>query len=144
MSLSSHEWTSTLYKLHGREGPKQHAMAWFTWITTDNEIILSKPQSVIAFKKRTQQLQRNKYVLGPASLRLMTSQFKDIVTHTQKYKTVECIFCGVWVQKFYVKFQRCPLKFYTKFWIHTPQICILRGVRNLTTYDILELWHLKS
>ena len=24
------------------------------------------------------------------------------------------------------------------------KICILRGVKNLTTYDILELWHLKS
>ena len=35
---------------------------------------------------------------GPVSLRLMTSQFKDIITHTQKYKTVKCILCGVWVQ----------------------------------------------
>ena len=24
-------------------------------------------------------------------------QFKDIVTHMQKLKTVKCIFCGVWV-----------------------------------------------
>ena len=24
------------------------------------------------------------------------------------------------------------------------KICMLRGVKNLTTYDILELWHLKS
>ena len=36
--------------------------------------------------------------MGPVSLRLMTSQFKDIVTHTQKYMTVKCTFCGVWVQ----------------------------------------------
>ena len=81
--------------------------------------------------------------------------------------------------KFCVKFQRCPMKFHTKFWTHTPQnmhcifcgvcvqnfawnfkgalwnftqnfepihrkICILRGVKDLTTYDILELWYLKS
>ena len=42
---------------------------------------------------------------------------------------------------FCVKFQRCPLKFHTKFW---TKICMLWGVENLTTYDILELWHLKS
>ena len=43
--------------------------------------------------------------LGPVSLRLMTSQFKDIVTHTQKYKTVKCTFCGVWVHKFVWNFK---------------------------------------
>ena len=41
-----------------------------------------------------------KIILGPVSLRLMTSQFKDIVTHTQKYITVKCTFYGVWVQNF--------------------------------------------
>ena len=46
--------------------------------------------------------------------------------------------------KFCVKFQRCPLKFHTKFWTHTPQNMHLRGVKDLTTYEILELWHLKS
>ena len=46
--------------------------------------------------------------------------------------------------KFCVKFQMCPLKFHTKFWTHTPQNMHLRGVKNLTTYDILELWYLKS
>ena len=43
--------------------------------------------------------------LGPVSLRLMTSQFKDIVTHTQKSKTVKCKFCGVWVQNFVWNFK---------------------------------------
>ena len=80
----------------------------------------------------------------PISLRIMTSQFKDNVTHMQNYKTIKCIFCGVWVQKFCVKFQRCPLKFHKKFHqkIHC-KICIWWGVKNLTC-DILELWHLKS
>ena len=50
----------------------------------------------------------------------MTSQFKDILTHTQKYKTVIAYFV-VYGFKFCVKFQRCPLKFYNKFWIHTSQ-----------------------
>ena len=68
--------------------------------------------------------------LKPVSQRLMTSQFKDILTHTQKLKAVECIFCGVWVQDFVWNFKH-------------RKICILRGVKNLTTYDILELWHLK-
>ena len=35
--------------------------------------------------------------------------------------------------KFCVKFQRCPLKFPTKCWTHTPQ--------NMTNCDILQLWH---
>ena len=34
----------------------------------------------------------------PVSLRLMTSQFKNIVTHTQKYKTVKYKFLGVWIK----------------------------------------------
>ena len=42
---------------------------------------------------------------GPVSLRLMTSQFKDIVTHTQKYMTVKCTFYGVWVQNFVWNFK---------------------------------------
>ena len=37
--------------------------------------------------------------------RLMTSQFKDIVTHTKKMKTVKCKSCGVWVQIFVWNFQ---------------------------------------
>ena len=46
--------------------------------------------------------------------------------------------------KFCVKFQRCPLKFNTKFWTHTPQNMHFRGVKNLTTFNILELWHVMS
>ena len=44
-------------------------------------------------------------VQGPVLLRLMTSQFKDIVTHTQKYMTVKCTFYGVWVQNFVRNFK---------------------------------------
>ena len=46
---------------------------------------------------------------------------------------------------FCVKFQRYPLKFHKKNFepIHR-KMCILQGVKNLTIYDILELWHLKS
>ena len=46
--------------------------------------------------------------------------------------------------KLCVKFQRCPLKFHTKSEPIHRKICILRGVKNVLTYDILELWHLKS
>ena len=46
--------------------------------------------------------------------------------------------------KFCVEFQRCPLKFHTKFEPIPRKICILRGVNDFTTYDILEVWHLKS
>ena len=42
---------------------------------------------------------------GPVSLRLMTSQFKDIATHTKKYMTVKCTFYGVWVQNFVGNFK---------------------------------------
>ena len=35
-----------------------------------------------------------KHPLGPVSLRLMMSQFKDIVTHTQKLKTVNAYFAA--------------------------------------------------
>ena len=36
--------------------------------------------------------------------------------------------------KFCVKFQRCPLKFHTKFWTHTPQ-------KN-AFYEVLKIWRL--
>ena len=75
---------------------------------------------------------------GPVSLRLMTSQFKDIVTHTQKWKTVKCLFCGVWVQNFVRKFQRCPLKFHTKFWTHT-----LQNVNFTRRLKFDDLWYLR-
>ena len=50
--------------------------------------------------------------------------------------------------KFCVKFQRCTLKFHTNFWTHTAQnmhftTCFFFFF-NLTSYDILELWRLKS
>ena len=57
---------------------------------------------------------------GAVSLRLMMSQFKDIMNYTQNKKTVECIFCGVWVQNFAWNF-KALFKSRTKFWTHTPQ-----------------------
>ena len=81
---------------------------------------------------------------GPVSLRLMTSQFKDIVTHTQKYMTVKYTFYGVWVQNFVWNFKGALWNFTQNFEPIHRKICILWGGKNLTTYDILELWHLKS
>ena len=82
-------------------------------------------------------------IQGPVSLRLLMSQFKDIVTHAQKMKTVKCIFCSVWVQNFVWNFKGALWNFTQNFEPIHRKICILRGVKNLT-YDILELWHLKS
>ena len=82
--------------------------------------------------------------LGPVSLRLMTSQFNDIVTHTHKLKTLKCIFCGVWIQNFVWNFKGALWNFTQNFEPIHHKIYILRGVKKLTTYDILELWHLKS
>ena len=77
--------------------------------------------------------------LGPVSLRLMTSQFKDIATHTQKYKAVKCTFCGVWVQNFVWNFKGALWNFTQNFEPIHSKICILRGGKNLTTYDILRV-----
>ena len=82
--------------------------------------------------------------LGPVSLRLMTSQFKDIVTDTQKYRTVKCKFCGVWVPNFVWNFKGALWNFTQNLEPIHRKIYILPGVNNLTTYDILGLWHLKS
>ena len=78
------------------------------------------------------------------SLRLMTSQFKDIATQTQKLQIVKCIFCGVWVQNFVWNFIGALWNFTQNFESIYGKICISRGVKYLTTYDILYLWHLKS
>ena len=58
--------------------------------------------------------------LGPVSLRLKMSQLWDIASRQiltpRKMHILRCM--GL---KFCVKFQRCLLKFHTKFWTHTPQ-----------------------
>ena len=54
-------------------------------------------------------------ISGPSH---MTSQFKDIVTHTQKLKAVKCIFCSVWIQNF-VWISKVPFEISHKFWTHT-------------------------
>ena len=41
--------------------------------------------------------------------------------------------------KFCVKFQRCPLKFHTKFWTHTPQ-----NMYFMRCWKFDDLWYLKS
>ena len=68
---------------------------------------------------------------GPVALRLMTSQLKDIVTHTQKYKTVKCIFCGVWVQIFVWNFNGALCNFTPNFKPIHHKICI---------YKVLKFW----
>ena len=78
---------------------------------------------------------------GPVSLRLMTSQFKDMVTHMQNQKTVKYIFCGVWVQIFVWNFKGALWNFTQNVEPMHRKIYILRGVKN---WYILELWHLKS
>ena len=80
----------------------------------------------------------------PVSLRLMTSQFKDFVTLKHKYKIVKCIFCVVWVQNFVWNFKGIFLNFIQNFDPIHCEMCILRGGKKLTIYDILELWHLDS
>ena len=69
-------------------------------------------------------------IRGPVSLRLMTSQFKYIVTHTHaKIEDSKMHILRCMGSKFCMKFQRCPLKFHTKFWTHTPQ--------DMHLYDVI-------
>ena len=68
--------------------------------------------------------------LGPVSLRLMTPQFKDIVTDTKKYRTVKCIFCGVWVQNSVWNFKGALWNFTQNFEPIHRKIYILPGVKN--------------
>ena len=61
-----------------------------------------------------------------------------------KMKTIKCTFCGVWVHNFVWNFKGTLWNFTQNFEPIQRKIFILRGVKNFTTYDILELWHLKS
>ena len=79
----------------------------------------------------------------PVLLKHTASQFKDIVTDTQKYMPIKCILCSVWVQNFVWNFKGALWNFTQNFKPIHRKICILLGVKNLTTSDILELWHLK-
>ena len=58
---------------------------------------------------------RRCFVVSP---RLMTSQFKDNITHKQKIYDSKIHILRCMGPQFCVKFQRCSLKFHTKFWTH--------------------------
>ena len=65
-------------------------------------------------------------------------QFKDIENHIQtKVTKVHILWYMGW--KFCMKFQMWPLKFHTEFETMHRKICILRGIKSLANYDILEL-----
>ena len=75
----------------------------------------------------------------PVPLRPITSQFKDIVSHTQKLKSVKCIFCNICVHNFVCNFNGALLKFHTTFWTRTQ--------KKYTFYEVLrfeESWYLKE
>ena len=122
-----HEWLAN--SMVGRYRTWQ----WETWwplveLLSWYPIILTEPLQLTAYQ-------------GPVSLRLLTSQFKDIVTHMQKLKTVKCIFCvfGVWVQNFVWNFKGALWNFTQNFEPIYRKIWILQGVKNLMTYGILSL-----
>ena len=74
--------------------------------------------------------------MEPVSLRIMTSQFKDIVTHTQKHETVKCIFCGVWVRNFVWNFKGALWNFTQNF----------EPIPKYAFYEVLkfdELWYIR-
>ena len=54
------------------------------------------------------------------------------------------MFYGEWVQNFVWNFKGAPWNFTQNFEPIQRKICILRGGKHLTTYDILKLWHLNS
>ena len=67
-----------------------------------------------------------------------------MVTHTLKYKTVKCVLCSVWVQNFVWNFKGALWNFTQNFEPIQRKICILRRVKNFTTYVVIELWHLSE
>ena len=53
--------------------------------------------------------------------------------HDSKMHILRCL-----GSKFCVKFQRCPLKFHTKFWTHTPQ-----NMHFMRWWKFGDLWYLR-
>ena len=60
------------------------------------------------------------WALRAISVRLMTSQYKDIVNHTQKWKPVNCMFC-IYGLKTLCEILEVPFEISEKIWAHTPQ-----------------------
>ena len=56
-----------------------------------------------------------------------------------KIEDSKCIFCGVWVQNVVWNFKGALWNFTQNFEPIHRKICILRGAKILTTYDILRL-----
>ena len=78
-------------------------------------------------------------IQGPVSLRIMTSQFKDIVSHAHKSKPVKCIFCDVWVQNFVWNFKGALWNFTQNFESIHRKICISQGVKNFDSLRYLRV-----
>ena len=76
---------------------------------------------------------KEKRKLGPVSLRLMTLQFKDIVTHTQKLKTVKCIF-AVYGFKIWCEISKVPFEITHKI--------LVPYTAKYTFYDVLQIYGL--
>ena len=72
-------------------------------------------------------------VLGPVSLRLMTSQFKDIVTHTQNSKQWNAYF-AVYGFKILCEISKVPFEISHK--ILNPYTA------KYAFYDVLKIWRL--
>ena len=89
----------------------------------------------------------NGNLIGFPGARLTTAfdvRIQSYRNFTQKLKAVKCIFCGVWVQNFVWNFKGHLWNFTQNFEPIHHKICNYRGVKNFTTYNIVELWHLKS
>ena len=110
--------------VHGRDTATQ--IRQFKWMWRTKQI--SHDLSLRYVSEGNPTLQQ---ALRPVSFRLVTSQFKTIVNHAQKSESL------YWF-KILLKFQRCFLKFHTKFRTHTPVWKVLRIIISFS-YDSLNL-----
>ena len=69
-------------------------------------------------------------------LRLVTSQFQDIVNH-KKLKSIKRIFCDLWVQNFVWNLKGALWKFIKKFEPKQHKMCILPGVVNVIYLTVM-------
>ena len=73
-------------------------------------------------------------VPGAVPLRSMTSQFQDIVNHKQKWMSVKCIFCDIWIQNFVWHFTKVPFEISLKI-LNTYSA-------KYAFYEVLKIWRI--
>ena len=108
-------------------------------IISDNDLVPNREQAIIGTNTSLVYWRPGARLTRAYDVTIQRYRNSHPKIHDIKMHILRCM-----GSKFCVKFQSALWNFTQNFEPIHGKICILWGGKNLTTYDILELWHLKS